>query len=67
MRLIEDGKAPVAVWHGPVPERAVIELIRQLGLRRLFVLFLRRMQVTVPACPAVRALLLCYNRYGDAR
>ncbi|HSA78494.1 MAG TPA: hypothetical protein VLG72_06515 [Nitrospirota bacterium] len=46
MRLEENWQAYVALRHGQIFERSILKLFEQLGLRRLFVLVLRRMQVT---------------------
>lgn len=45
MRLEKNWKAYVALRHGQTFECAILKLFEQLGLRRLFVLVLRRMQV----------------------
>jgi len=45
MRLEKNWQAYVALRYGQIFERAVLKLFEQLGLRRLFVLVLRRMQV----------------------
>ena len=47
MRLYQYGKAHVALRHGPVIERVVFERFkRQLRVRRLFVVLLRRLPLT---------------------
>ncbi|HEX9136157.1 MAG TPA: hypothetical protein VF905_04320 [Nitrospirota bacterium] len=45
MRLEENWQVYVALRHGQIFERSILKLFEQLGLRRLFVLVLRRMQV----------------------
>jgi hypothetical protein len=43
VRLGKDGKAPVALRHGQVVQQRLIRLIKQLGLRRLLIVLLRRL------------------------
>jgi hypothetical protein len=43
VRVEEDREAHVALRHGQVFERAFVELLKRLKLRRLLVLVLRRM------------------------
>lgn len=45
MRLEKNWQAYVALRHGQTFECAILKLFEQLGLRRLFVIVLRRMQV----------------------
>jgi len=45
MRLEKNWQAYVTLRHGESFECAILKLFEQLGLRRLFILVLRRMQV----------------------
>lgn len=45
MRISEDREAHVPVRHGKVIKRLFIGIIRQLGMRRVLVVFLRGVQV----------------------
>jgi hypothetical protein len=43
MRFREHREAPVALRHGQVVQQRLIRLIKQLRLRRLLILLLRRL------------------------
>jgi len=43
MRFGKNGKAPVALRHGQVVQQRLIRLIKQLRLRRLLIVVLRRL------------------------
>jgi hypothetical protein len=54
VRLEQDGEAHVALRHGQVFERVLPELIKRLGVRRLLVIVLRGMPLTLRLAAAAR-------------
>jgi len=46
LRLAGDGEAAVEVRHGEILHRVLVGYFRQIRLRRLLILILRRLRVT---------------------